>query len=69
MKTFRYDDVPVIETTSGKLKGYFYDGTYIFKGVPYAHANRVVVTLNYKIMSLLYNICTFATVINCSVNI
>lgn len=40
MKTFRYDDVPVIETTSGKLKGYFYDGAYIFKGVPYAHADR-----------------------------
>lgn len=40
MKTFRYDDVPVLETTSGKLKGYFYDGTYIFKGVPYAQADR-----------------------------
>lgn len=40
MKAFRYDDVPVLETTSGKLKGYFYDGTYIFKGVPYAHADR-----------------------------
>ena len=40
MKTFRYDDVPVLSTTSGKLKGYFYDGTYIFKGVPYAHADR-----------------------------
>ena len=33
-KSFRYDDVPVLETTSGKLKGCFYDGTYIFKGVP-----------------------------------
>lgn len=40
VKTFRYDDVPVLETTSGKLKGYFYDGAYIFKGVPYAHADR-----------------------------
>lgn len=39
-KTFRYDDVPVLQTTSGKLKGYFYDGEYIFKGVPYAHADR-----------------------------
>lgn len=29
MKTFRYDGVPVLETTSGKLKGYFYDGQYI----------------------------------------
>ena len=40
MKEFRYDDVPVLETTSGKLKGYFYDSAYIFKGVPYAHADR-----------------------------
>lgn len=40
IKTFRYDDVPVLETTSGKLKGYFYDGEYIFKGIPYAHADR-----------------------------
>lgn len=40
MKTFRYDDVPVLETTSGRLKGYFYDGQYIFKGIPYAHAGR-----------------------------
>ena len=40
MKVFRYDEVPVVETTSGKLKGYFYDGEYIFKGVPYAYAER-----------------------------
>lgn len=40
VKTFRYDDVPVLETTSGKLKGYFYDGEYIFKGIPYACADR-----------------------------
>lgn len=40
MKTFCYDDVPVVETTSGKLKGYFYDGAYIYKGVPYAYAGR-----------------------------
>lgn len=39
-KRFRYDDVPVLETTSGKLKGYFCDGAYIFKGVPYAFAER-----------------------------
>lgn len=37
---FSYDDVPVLETTGGKLKGYFYNGEYIFKGVPYAYANR-----------------------------
>ena len=40
MKVFQYDEVPVVETTSGKLKGYFYDGEYIFKGVPYAYAER-----------------------------
>ncbi len=39
-KEFRYDDVPVLETTGGKLKGYFYNGAYIFKGVPYAKAGR-----------------------------
>ncbi len=39
-KIFRYDDVPVLDTTSGQLKGYFYDGAYIFKGIPYAHADR-----------------------------
>ena len=32
LKTFKFDDVPVLNTTSGKLKGYFYDGEYIFKG-------------------------------------
>lgn len=40
VNTFRYDDVPVLETTGGKLKGYFYNGEYIFKGVPYAEADR-----------------------------
>lgn len=40
MKKFQYDDVPVLKTTGGKLKGYFYDGEYIFKGVPYAYADR-----------------------------
>lgn len=39
-KVFEYDKVPVLETTSGKLKGYFYDGEYIFKGIPYAYAER-----------------------------
>lgn len=39
-KTFRFDDVPVLETTGGKLRGYFYNGAYIFKGVPYAYADR-----------------------------
>ncbi len=40
MAEFRFDDVPVLETTGGKLKGYFYNGEYIFKGVPYADADR-----------------------------
>lgn len=40
MGEFRFDDVPVLETTGGKLKGYFYEGAYIFKGVPYAYADR-----------------------------
>ncbi|NBJ92430.1 carboxylesterase/lipase family protein [Parablautia muri] len=40
VKEFLYDDVPVLETTGGKLKGYFYNGEYIFKGVPYAEADR-----------------------------
>lgn len=39
-RKFCFDDVPVLETTGGKLKGYFYDGAYIFKGVPYAYADR-----------------------------
>lgn len=39
-KTFCFDDVPVLETTGGKLKGYFYNGEYIFKGIPYAYADR-----------------------------
>lgn len=40
MNEFSFDDVPVLETTGGKLKGYFYNGEYIFKGVPYAQAVR-----------------------------
>lgn len=48
MKTFRYDDVPVLETTSGKLKGYFFDGAYIFKGVPYAYADRFQMPVPFK---------------------
>lgn len=40
MSSFNFDDVPVLETTGGKLKGYFYNGAYIFKGIPYAYADR-----------------------------
>ncbi len=38
--SFNYDDIPVISTTSGRLKGYFFNGEYIFKGIPYATARR-----------------------------
>lgn len=40
VKEFNYDTVPILETTGGRLKGYFYDGAYIFKGIPYAYADR-----------------------------
>lgn len=39
-KNFRYDEIPIVQTSSGKLKGYFWEGEYIFKGVPYAQAKR-----------------------------
>ncbi len=39
-KIFRMDDVPPVQTKSGKLQGYFFDGVYIFKGIPYAEAKR-----------------------------
>ena len=48
VKTFCYDKVPVVETSSGKLKGYFYDGTYIYKGVPYAYADRFQMPVPFK---------------------
>lgn len=40
MKKFSYDDIPAVKTTAGYVKGYFYDGTYVFKGIPYAYADR-----------------------------
>lgn len=40
MTKFNFDDVPVLKTTGGDLKGYFYNGAYIFKGIPYAYADR-----------------------------
>ena len=40
-KEFRYDtDFPVITTTTGKVHGYEYDHVMIFKGIPYAKAER-----------------------------
>ena len=34
--------------TPSHLKGYFYDGTYIFKGVPYAYADRFQMPVPFK---------------------
>jgi len=39
-KVFRYDEVPVVQTKAGKIKGYEFDGVFIFKGIPYAQAKR-----------------------------
>jgi len=39
-KTFKFDEIPAVNNKAGKVKGYFYDKTYIFKGIPYAQAKR-----------------------------
>lgn len=39
-RKFCYDEVPVVQTKAGQLKGYQLDGVYIFKGIPYAKAER-----------------------------
>lgn len=31
---------PIVETTKGKLRGYFFDGVHIFQGIRYARAKR-----------------------------
>lgn len=31
---------PVVDTTGGKIRGYFFDDTYIFQGIKYADAKR-----------------------------
>ena len=33
-------DWPVVNTDKGKVRGYYYDGNFIFKGIPYAKADR-----------------------------
>ena len=40
-KKFIYDEqTAVVDTEKGKVRGYFYDDMYIFKGIPYAKAKR-----------------------------
>ena len=40
-KKFIYDEqTAVVDTDKGKVRGYFYDDMYIFKGIPYAKAKR-----------------------------
>ena len=40
-REFRFNqDTAVVKTTEGTIQGYFDDGLYIFKGVPYAEAER-----------------------------
>ena len=34
------EDYPVVQTEAGKLRGYEWDGSVIFKGVKYADAKR-----------------------------
>lgn len=33
-------DAPIVETVSGKVRGFQVDGTYTFHGIPYAKAKR-----------------------------
>lgn len=40
MKNFMSDDRTIVATRAGKVKGYFFDGSYIFKGIHYAEADR-----------------------------
>lgn len=35
-----YQDVAIVETKQGKVRGYIYDNISIFKGIPYAEAKR-----------------------------
>ena len=40
MKVFRCDESTTVKTKAGALRGYYFDGTYVFKGVRYAKAER-----------------------------
>ncbi len=37
---FEYDEIPVVQTKAGKVKGYRWNGINIFKGIEYAQAER-----------------------------
>ena len=39
-RVFRSDETTTVETVRGKIKGFFCDDLYIFKGIPYARAER-----------------------------
>ena len=39
-RVFRSDETTTVETAKGKIKGFFCDDLYIFKGIPYARAER-----------------------------
>lgn len=40
-RDFRFNaDTAVVDTACGKVQGYYDDGIYIFKGIPYAQASR-----------------------------
>ena len=40
-KTFQYDPgTALVKTDRGMIRGYYYDGIFHFKGVPYAKARR-----------------------------
>lgn len=36
MKAFKCNESTLAKTTKGVLRGYFFDGAYIFKGIHYA---------------------------------
>ena len=40
MKAFKCNESTLAKTTKGVLRGYFFDGAYIFKGIHYAEAER-----------------------------
>ena len=33
-------DIAIVQTEYGKVRGYIHEGTYIYKGIPYAKAER-----------------------------